>query len=97
MLSNTDAYFLEIKQRLNNLLVQSESLKNELETLKNEKSVLEKKLIEKEQTIENLKEKNKISKIAVGIQLSKQDLKSVKKEIDHQIREIDECIRLLNQ
>ena len=74
MPSKTDAYFLEIKQRLNALLVQSESLKNEIETLKNDKKELEKKLVEKEQTIENLKEKNKISKIAVGIQLSKQDL-----------------------
>jgi hypothetical protein len=97
MPSKTDAYFLEIKQRLNALFVQSESLKNEIETLKNDKKELEKKLVEKEQTIENLKEKNKISKIAVGIQLSKQDLKSVKLEIDRQIREIDECIRLLNQ
>ena len=97
MLDKTDAYFLEIKHRIQGLILLSESLKNELETVKNQKIELEKKLIEKEQTIENLKEKNKISKIAVGIQLSKQDLKSVKLEIDRQIREIDECIRLLNQ
>jgi hypothetical protein len=97
MLNKTDAHFLEIKLRINGLILLSESLKNELETVKSEKKELEKKLLEKEQTIENLKEKNKISKIAVGIQLSKQDLKSVKLEIDRQIREIDECIRLLNQ
>jgi hypothetical protein len=97
MLDKTDAYFLEIKRRIQGLISYSENLKNELETLKSEKLELEKKLLEKEQTIENLKEKNKISKIAVGIQLSKQDLKSVKLDIDRQIREIDECIRLLNQ
>jgi len=97
MLDKTDAYFLEIKRRIQDLISYSENLKNELETLKSEKLELEKKLLEKEQTIENLKEKNKISKIAVGIQLSKQDLKSVKLNIDRQIREIDECIRLLNQ
>jgi len=97
MLDKTDAYFLEIKRRIQGLISYSENLKNELETLKSEKFELEKKLLEKEQTIENLKEKNKISKIAVGIQLSKQDLKSVKLDIDRQIREIDECIRLLNQ
>jgi len=97
MLDKTDAYFLEIKRRIQGLISYSENLKNELETLKSEKLELEKKLLEKEQTIENLKEKNKISKIAVGIQLSKQDLKSVKIDIDRQIREIDECIRLLNQ
>jgi len=97
MLDKTDAYFLEIKRRIQDLISYSENLKNELETLKSEKLELEKKLLEKEQTIENLKEKNKISKIAVGIQLSKQDLKSVKIDIDRQIREIDECIRLLNQ
>jgi hypothetical protein len=97
MLDKTDAYFLEIKRRIQGLISYSENLKNELETLKSEKFELEKKLLEKEQTIENLKEKNKISKIAVGIQLSKQNLKSVKLDIDRQIREIDECIRLLNQ
>jgi len=97
MLDKTNAYFLEIKRRIQGLISYSENLKNELETLKSEKLELEKKLLEKEQTIENLKEKNKISKIAVGIQLSKQDLKSVKIDIDRQIREIDECIRLLNQ
>ena len=53
MPSKTDAYFLEIKQRLNALLVQSESLKHEIETLKNDKKELEKKLVEKEQTIKN--------------------------------------------
>jgi hypothetical protein len=41
--------------------------------------------------------KNKIAKLAEGIHLSKLDMKSVKTEINRQLREIDECIRLLNQ
>ena len=37
MLDKTDAYFLEIKRRIQGLISYSENLKNELETLKTEK------------------------------------------------------------
>jgi hypothetical protein len=72
-------------------------LRNEVNQLKNEKEKLKKEIIEKQQSIEILEEKNKIAKLAEGIHLSKLDMKSVKTEINRQLREIDECIRLLNQ
>jgi len=72
-------------------------LRNEVNQLKNEKEKLKKEIVEKQQSIEILEEKNKIAKLAEGIHLSKLDMKSVKTEINRQLREIDECIRLLNQ
>lgn len=72
-------------------------LRNEVNQLKIEKEKLKKEIVEKQQSIEILEEKNKIAKLAEGIHLSKLDMKSVKTEINRQLREIDECIRLLNQ
>jgi regulator of replication initiation timing len=92
-----DKYLQEIKLKVIYLMEELQMLRNEVNQLKNEKEKLKKEIVEKQQSIEILEEKNKIAKLAEGIHLSKQDMKSVKTEINRQLREIDECIRLLNQ
>jgi len=57
----------------------------------------EKKYFKQTKRIEILEDKNKISKLADGIQLKKQDLTEVKLAINRYVREIDECLKLLNQ
>ncbi len=92
-----DKYLQEIKLKVIYLMEELQMLRNEVNQLKNEKEKLKKEIVEKQQSIEILEEKNKIAKLAEGIHLSKLDMKSVKTEIYRQLREIDECIRLLNQ
>ena len=92
-----DKYLQEIKLKVIYLMEELQMLRNEVNQLKNEKEKLKKEIVEKQQSIEILEEKNKIAKLAEGIHLSKLDMKSVKTEINRQLREIDECIRLLNQ
>ncbi len=92
-----DKYLQEIKLKVIYLTEELQMLRNEVNQLKNEKEKLKKEIVEKQQSIEILEEKNKIAKLAEGIHLSKLDMKSVKTEINRQLREIDECIRLLNQ
>ncbi|MFY8021559.1 MAG: hypothetical protein ACOVP1_10185 [Bacteroidia bacterium] len=92
-----DRQLQEIKLKVIYLVEELQTLKKEVNELKKEKEKLKKELEEKQQSIEILEEKNKIAKLAEGIHLSKLDMKSVKTEINRQLREIDECIRLLNQ
>jgi hypothetical protein len=92
-----DKYLQEIKLKVIYLMEELQMLRNEVNQLKIEKEKLKKEIVEKQQSIEILEEKNKIAKLAEGIHLSKLDMKSVKTEINRQLREIDECIRLLNQ
>lgn len=92
-----DRHLQEIRLKVMNLMDELQKLKGEVNQLKKEKENLKKEIEEKQQSIEILEEKNKIAKLAEGIHLSKLDMKSVKIEINRQIREIDECIRLLNQ
>ena len=62
-----------------------------------EKAKLEQIILNQTKSIEILEDKNKISKLAEGIHLGKQDITEVKYAINRYIREIDECLKLLNQ
>lgn len=71
-------------------------LENEAEGLRAENMNLLQKLSDQTKRIEIVEERNKISKLADGILLSKQDVTQVKLEINRYLREIDECLKLLN-
>jgi hypothetical protein len=62
-----------------------------------ERESLKIKLQEQTKKVEILEDKNKISKLADGIQLGKQDKLEMKQAINQYVREIDECLKLLNQ
>ncbi len=84
-----------IKLKIVQLLEQCDRLEKEKEELLGENKKLREKLLDQTKRTEIVEERNKISKLADGIQLSKQDITSVKLEINKYIREIDECLRLL--
>lgn len=87
----------EISLKINKLQQTLAQRELEIKVLEKENFQLKNLLKEAVEKIEGLEETNKFVKLAEGIQQSKQDLKTVKQEINRQIREIDECIRLLNQ
>jgi hypothetical protein len=86
-----------IKLKVKALLLQVDALEKELEQEKNTNEKLRIAANEQTKRIEILEDKNKISKLADGIQLKKQDITDVKLAINRYVREIDECLKLLNQ
>lgn len=87
----------EISLKINQLQQKLQQREAEIKKLEEENFTLKNLLSDANEKIAGLEETNKFVKLAEGIHHSKQDLKAVKQEINRQIREIDECIRLLNQ
>jgi hypothetical protein len=86
-----------IKLKVKALLGRVDALEKELNLAKLEQEKLRATLLAQTKSIEILEDKNKISKLADGIQLKKQDVTEVKLAINRYVREIDECLKLLNQ
>ena len=86
-----------IKLNVKALLLRVDALEKELNQEKKVNENLRFTAAEQTKRIEILEDKNKISKLADGIQLKKQDLTEVKLAINRYVREIDECLKLLNQ
>jgi hemerythrin superfamily protein len=85
-----------IKLKVQALLQQQEALKRELFLVQTEANNLREIVSEQTKRIEILEDKNKISKLADGIQLGKRDVTELKLAINGYLREIDECLKLLN-
>jgi hypothetical protein len=85
-----------IKLKVQALLQQQEALKRELLLVQTEANNLREIVSEQTKRIEILEDKNKISKLADGIQLGKRDVTELKLAINSYLREIDECLKLLN-
>ncbi|MBP7512505.1 MAG: hypothetical protein KA981_11265 [Bacteroidia bacterium] len=86
-----------IKLKVKALLMRVDALEKELDLEKKANENLRNDALKQTKRIEILEDKNKISKLADGIQLKKQDLTEVKLAINRYVREIDECLKLLNQ
>jgi len=84
-----------IKLKVKALLKQQQNLQNELLLVQAENEKLKKLLADQTKRIEILEDKNKISKLADGIQLGKRDVTDLKLAINQYIRDIDECLKLL--
>ncbi len=84
-----------IKLKIVALLEQYQLLERDMEALRKENRNLQQILLNQTKRTEIVEERNKISKLADGIQLSKQDITDVKLKINRYIREIDECLKLL--
>ncbi len=85
-----------IKLKVTALLNQVNSLEQTVEKQRKDLKNMEEALLLQTKRAEILEDKNKISKLADGIQLGKQDITEVKKSINRYVREIDECLKLLN-
>jgi hypothetical protein len=86
-----------IRLKVIKLLAETEQLKKDLANALQAQETLRLALEVQTKRAENLEDQNKISKLADGIQLAKQDKTELKNSINRYVREIDECLKLLNQ
>tara|TARA_B100001057_G_scaffold489038_1_gene574536 strand:+ start:262 stop:543 length:282 start_codon:yes stop_codon:yes gene_type:complete len=86
-----------LHSKLESLVVNYQQLKEELNASNKKVDVLSKQLVEHNQTIQQLNEKNKVLKLSSSIQGEQGDNKAAKQKINELVREIDKCIALLNK
>ena len=91
-MSNTIEAIHLLEDKLKNLLFNYEFLKNENEILLQSTTVLQNKLLEKEQLLVSQKKEYDLLKIAKTIEGSSTNKKDTKLKINTLIREIDKCI-----
>ena len=58
---------------------------------------MQEQLEKEQQSVLELKEKNKILKLSVSLQGEEQDTQAARQRINELVREIDKCIALLNK
>ncbi len=85
-----------IRLKVIKLLAETEQLKKDLANALQAQETLRLALEVQTKRAENLEDQNKISKLADGIQLGKRDVTDLKLAINQYIRDIDECLKLLN-
>ncbi|WP_439129660.1 hypothetical protein [Polaribacter sp.] len=96
-MSNTlDAIHL-LQDKLESLLFNYEFLKKENDILLKSTTVLQEKLTEKEQALENQKKEYDLLKIAKTIEGSSNNTRDTKLKINTLIKEIDKCIIQLQE
>ena len=93
MLNNKlDAEILSLERKLNLVVQDYSSMKEELRILKGENTSLKDVIKGKEQQISDFQNKIKISKLVDSIGADENDGSELKKKIDDYIKEIDKCI-----
>lgn len=96
-MNKNSLYVSEIKIKIFNLLNQNKILVQQNDALQKELKILNKTIETQKNCIEELKDNNKIVKLANEIHLSELDKKKLKKELTEKIILIDECIKMLSQ
>ncbi|ARV05435.1 hypothetical protein BTO04_01435 [Polaribacter sp. SA4-10] len=96
-MSNTIEAIHLLEDKLQNLLSNYEFLKNENEILLQSTTILQNKLLEKEQLLVSQKKEYDLLKIAKTIEGSSANKKDTKLKINTLIREIDKCIMELQE
>lgn len=86
-----------LKLKLQRVIALNQHLQDALEKEQKKSAQLQKDLEECRKSEDIAEERNKISKLAVGIRLSSIDEKEVKQNLQLYIKQIDECLKLLNQ
>ena len=87
----------DIKKHLVLLLEREIELKGQIETLREENKKLKNLTEVQKNTIKDVEEKNKISKLAEVIVTDEAEAKALKTKINEYLRDIDKCIKLLNE
>lgn len=91
-----DEIIISLKDRIFNLITKYEQIKNEYNDRVQECDNLKKNISEKETIIKVLENKYNTLKVAKTIEFGKGDTRETKLRINKIVREIDECIALLN-
>jgi chromosome segregation ATPase len=94
-MSEISKSFNQLEGNLKALISRKSVLEQELEKIKVENKEFAEELISYKREIEDLKEKNKILRIAGGT--NDGDSREIKLKINEIVREVDKCIAQLNQ
>ena len=86
----------EIEGKVKLLAEHNRELREEKSALQSELAVLRELVEAQKNTIKELEEKKKISKIADSVSLAAREKRELKLKINQYVREIDRCIALLN-
>lgn len=86
-----------IRLKVAALLDQLHAAEEERDKWRLEAETLREALQNQTNTIQNLEERNKILKLADGIQLNQQEKAGMRQAINRYLLELDECLKLLNQ
>ena len=87
----------EIKQKLLQLVMRYNEVKEELQQVKIENELLKKELAKKNERIKNFQNQDKINKIVSNVALEEIEIEELKAKLDKYIKEIDRCITYLNE
>lgn len=94
-MTNFSETLVAIESKLKQLIRQKKELKAELDETKGRLEELENNLATRSKELEELKEKNKILRIAGNN--GESDNREIKLKINEIVREVDKCIAQLNQ
>ena len=86
-----------VKAKIQKLGEQKQKLSDEFATLLDNKKLLEDKLSQRETAVQELQEKLKLSKMAKTLGDEETKNSDAKYKINELVREIDQCIALLNR
>ena len=86
-----------LQNKLERLISKYQEVKSDNLQLKEKLLSLQKQFEKQEQSISELKDKNKILKLSASLHGEEQDTQAEKKRINELVREIDKCIALLNK
>ena len=86
-----------LNKKINELVTSYSDLKSECENLKTEKEALKGLLLDRETEIKELEKKNDKIKLTGALLGDSENAVEAKKKINELVREIDNCIALLNR
>ena len=88
---------LQIKLKLVRLLASNEALLNRVHALEKDNAALKSEVQQQKNTIQTLQTQNKMVKLAEMLPQDAVEKQELKKLITANIRQIDDCIRLLSE
>ena len=89
--------FISLKEKIKNIISLYEKVKKEKEEFSDEKLSFINQIKEKDKEIEELKNKYNILKLAKTFRASDNDKSDAKNKINRIVREVENCIALLNK
>ncbi len=97
MIDEHNELFISLKEKIKNIISLYEKSKKEKEELSDEKLSFINQIKEKDKEIEELKNKYNILKLAKTFRASDNDKSDAKNKINRIVREVENCIALLNK
>lgn len=97
MEGDQDNLVLNLYNRVRQLMEKYNALKEQFNLLNSENEKLKRRISEKETSIETIEQQYKSARIASGVVVQDDDREEARMQINRIVREIDDCIALLNR